>query len=184
MKVEECVSRDFLQRMQDGSVFTAEEYMLDTESSVGFLGDVHATSAEPLQPRHIFRKHPCYGVLYQNWDPAHLKDGDVLVVRNNQSFFDAMNAGTTLAASQAQDNAEPSQSCQWVDQHIADEQLSFRSKLLRFFRDPNSSQCDAKPPCTVTSCVRTVQPTAQAHTTLCDTVLQQLVPWNGVIHPS
>ena len=117
---------------------------------VGFLGDVHA-SGEPLHPADIYKKHQVFGVLYQNWNPATLKDGDVLVVRNNQSFFTTLTAGSnshgdveglmTMVDYEEGIEMESEDSSQCLDT-IVDTGKSFRARALQFFRDPNSSRCD------------------------------------------
>ena len=106
-------------------------------SCAGFLGDVHATSAEPLHPRDIFRKHPQHGVLYQNWNLSALKDGDVLVVRNNDSFFAAILGDT----GQRHPLPAPPDTSFRVEDGAQHQNISFQSRAMKFFRDPNSSRC-------------------------------------------
>lgn len=116
-------------------------------TSAGFLGDVHA-SAEPLHPADIYKKHQVFGVLYQNWNPATLKDGDVLVVRNNQSFFASLTAGNNFRAGidglratvdfEEETELESEQSLQKQATLLITR--SFRGRALQFFRDPNSSR--------------------------------------------
>lgn len=116
------------------------------DSCAGFLGDVHATSAEPLHPRDIFRKHPLHGVLYHNWNLGALKDGDVLVVRNNHSFFAAMTAGRMPydVGHRQQRPPTPSDTPSGVEAGAPEptrQAPTFRSQAMQFFREPNSSWC-------------------------------------------
>lgn len=117
--------------------------------AAGFLGDVAEASADPLHPHNLYRRHHHHGMLYQNWSVVCLKDGDILVVRNHEAFFTALNSLSPALYSVlgAPGAVTLPDSLPEVPQAEELTPPTFRMRALRFVTDPNSSRCWVLPSC-------------------------------------
>lgn len=110
-----------------------------------FLGQQAVALAEPLTGKNVYRKHPEFGIFYQNWHTADLVDGDVLRVQHHDEIFTAANEGARQIHKLACPDPPSHSSDGQAEGKDGRENRGWRGALWSFVTDSTSSRCTSRP---------------------------------------